>query len=114
MRIPPGSATVNVRIINTTCYIKTTAIDNFMSPLIKGHEELTGPAYSFLVEHVSNGKTRRLVFDMGLRKDWRNLPPRIVDLLTDGTWTLHTDKNVADVLVDDGNHPEEVEAIVWR
>jgi hypothetical protein len=88
-------------------------INNFMNPPIKGHEELAGPAYAFLLEHISNGRTRRLLFDLGLRKDWRNLSPRIVDFLT-GNWKIHTDKNVAEILVDNGNHPKEVEAIIWR
>lgn len=114
MNFPSGSATVTVRIMNTTCYMRTTAINDFMEPSIKGHKELAGPAYSFLIEHTQNGRTRRLVFDLGLRKDWGNLAPRIVDLLTDGTWIIHTDKNVQDVLVDGGNHPAEIEALIWR
>jgi hypothetical protein len=39
----------------------------FMLPVPAGHEVLHCPAFAFLVEHAATG--RRVMFDLGLRKD---------------------------------------------
>jgi hypothetical protein len=98
LNMPKSDKAVTVKIINTTAFMRTTAINTFMHPTYKGHEVLTGPALSFLVEHEEAGRIRRLVFDLGLRKDWKNLAPSFVAYLSDGTWDLHTEQNVQDIL----------------
>lgn len=113
LKLPPGEKAVTVKVINTTCFIKTTNIGRFMSPHMKGHDKLTAPAFSFLVEHESQGKTRRLVFDLGVRKDWENLSPAIVDMLSDGTWDIHTEKNVSDILTESGVDTRSIDALIW-
>lgn len=98
LKIPHSDRTVTVKIVNSTAFMRTTAIGTFMYPTYKGHEAMSGPAFSFLVEHEAEGKTRRLLFDLGIRKDWQNLAPLWVSYLSDGTWDLHTEKNVQDIL----------------
>ncbi|KAK4497575.1 hypothetical protein PRZ48_012026 [Zasmidium cellare] len=78
--------------------MKTNVVTRFWYPVIKGHEISTSPSYSFLIEHKTKDKTRRLLFDLGLRKDWNNLAPFVLDRFTKGTWILHAEKNVADIL----------------
>ncbi|KAF2098452.1 metallo-beta-lactamase superfamily protein [Rhizodiscina lignyota] len=113
LHLPPGDKTVTVKVINTTCFIQTTNISRFMHPQMKGHDKLTAPAYSFLIEHESHGETRRLVFDLGVRKDWENMAPVMVKMVTDGTWDLYTEKNVADILTETGIDTKSIEAVIW-
>ena len=75
LNIPSSDSTCNVSIIDTTCRIKVTA-GLMMMPHILGHDFLQCPAYSFLVENVS--QNRRVLFDLGVRKDWENLAPSIM------------------------------------
>ncbi|KAL6415844.1 metallo-beta-lactamase superfamily protein [Ilyonectria robusta] len=107
--IPASSATVQVRVIDSTSDIygpMNTMID---SP-IKGHEFIQCPSFSFLVEHVSG---RKVLFDLGLRKDWDNLAPVVVSHLKKDGWKLSVEKGVHEVLEDHGVDRSDVEAIIW-
>ncbi|KAK5003623.1 hypothetical protein LTR60_006778, partial [Cryomyces antarcticus] len=55
----------------------------FLQPDIKGKTKLTCPAFSFLIEH-SSGK--KVLFDLGVRKDFENLAPHIVEMAKKGGW----------------------------
>ncbi|RVX73584.1 hypothetical protein B0A52_02472 [Exophiala mesophila] len=111
LSIPPG-ATVKVQIIDTTSRIHAP-VGRFMTPAIKGHESLNAPAFSFLVEHPK--LNRKIVFDLGLRKDWQNLPPVIVNQLTPPDWVCAVEKNVAEILQENGINVAggEIEAVIW-
>lgn len=68
------------------------------------------PAYSFLIEHPSG---RRLIFDLGVRKDWENQAPSVVNRLKDVGWGINVEKDVFDILEENGGTPERIEAIIW-
>jgi hypothetical protein len=114
LSIPSGQKTVTVKAINSTTWLKSTNLGRFVVPHYDGHDLLYGPAISYLVEHEQEGKTRRLLFDLGLRKDWQNLAPLVKGLLSDGTWEIYTEKNVAEILQDGGVSPSSIEGIIWR
>lgn len=57
-----------------------------------------GPSFSFLIEH--DGES--ILFDLGIRKDWENLPPGIVGIAKAIGAELNVDKNVAEVLQENG------------
>ena len=111
LNIPESEAIVNVRIIDTTSHIKGVPVSLFCEPEIKGHDVLDCPAYSFLVEHPSG---RKLLWDLGVRKDLENFSPSIVKRIKDGGWQITVEKNVADRLQEGGVKPEEIESIIWR
>ena len=111
LNIPASSTTVKVSIINTTSRVRGIPAPHFMTPAIKGFETLDCPCYSFLVEHP-NG--RKVLFDLGVRKDWENLSPRIVGRIKDGGWKIEGEKNVAEILEKNGVELKSVEAIIWR
>jgi glyoxylase-like metal-dependent hydrolase (beta-lactamase superfamily II) len=69
----------------------------FLQPDYAGHPNLTGPSFSFLLEHPS-GKT--IVFDLGVRHDWQKLPsyPKFRKM----AWGITVQKDVARVL-DEGH-----------
>ncbi|KAL9612333.1 MAG: hypothetical protein Q9167_003066 [Letrouitia subvulpina] len=69
------------------------------------------PAYSFLIEHPGDG--RKLLFDLGVRKDWENLSPSIVKHIKAWNAKVSVEKGVAEILEEGGVNPQEIEAIIW-
>jgi glyoxylase-like metal-dependent hydrolase (beta-lactamase superfamily II) len=111
LNIPPSPNTVTVRIIDSTSRLEAP-LGVFMGPPIPGHEILKGPAFSFLVEHSSG---RKILFDLGCRKDWQNFPPAILNLVTQPQWKITVEKSVAEILQENGVDAAggAIEAIVW-
>ena len=112
LNIPDSKAVVNVHIINSTSRIKGIPYSVFMEPSYKGLDTLDAPAFSFLIEHQTSG--RKLLFDLGVRKDWENLPPTLIEHIKDFGCTVTVEKGVAEVLQAGGVAPKDIEAIIWR
>jgi hypothetical protein len=111
LSIPQSDATVTVRIINTGSRASISASE-FFEPTIPGHEVLANsPAYSFLIEH---GSGRKVIFDLGIRKDWRNFSPALLKMFEPADVEIHGDKDVVDVLEEGGVRKEEINAVIWR
>ena len=120
LNIPDSSHTVKVSVIDSGVRLRATRISKLLSPSIKGHDVFTGPSYSFLIENASsasNGapaKSRKILFDLNMRKDWRSLAPLVVQSIDAGGFEIEVEKNVSDVLSDGGEDLRDIEAIVWR
>jgi glyoxylase-like metal-dependent hydrolase (beta-lactamase superfamily II) len=110
LHIPPSDTTVSVRIINTTSHIANIPLSLLVSPRIHGFDTLTCPAYAFLIEHPSS---RKLLFDLGVRKDHENLAPLVASRLRDSGWSISVEKDVRELLEENGVRPEEIEGIIW-
>ncbi|KAF7928488.1 uncharacterized protein EAE98_005544 [Botrytis deweyae] len=110
LNIPPSSTTVSVRIIDTTTHISGIPLSEFVSPAISGHTHLSIPAYSFLIEHPSS---RSLLFDLGVRKDWENLAPRITERIKNGGWKITVQKGVREQLEEHEVSAASIEAVIW-
>ncbi|KAL8824158.1 MAG: hypothetical protein Q9170_008238, partial [Blastenia crenularia] len=109
--IPESNSIVNVHIINSTSRIKGIPTSVFMEPEIKGHNTIDCPAFSFLIEHAKLGS--RLLFDLGVRKDWENLSPNIVRRIREGGWSVTVEQGVAKILEQNGIEPRSIAAIIW-
>lgn len=83
----------------------------FYTPTTKGHETLVGPSYSFLIEHPPSG--RKLLFDLGVRKDWENASPACVNMIKHISTTLDIKKDVREILEDHGVPGSSIEGIIW-
>jgi glyoxylase-like metal-dependent hydrolase (beta-lactamase superfamily II) len=111
LKIPSSFTTVNVRIIDTTTRISGIPIGIFVSPERKGHTHIESlPAFSFLIEHPSN---RKLLFDLGVRKDKENFAPKIRNRIKDGGWKVEVKQGVREQLEANGVNGKDVEGIVW-
>lgn len=110
LKIPSTQNTVSVRIIDTTSHIQGILVSLFVSPQIEGHTYLDCPAYSFLVEHPSG---RKLLFDLGVRKDPENFAPVLRNRIKNGGWSVTVKKGVREQLEDHGVSGSDIEAIVW-
>ncbi|KAK1754447.1 metallo-beta-lactamase superfamily protein [Echria macrotheca] len=112
--IPASPNTVKVSIIDTTTRMSSIGAGPFFTPPIKGYEKMSNsPSYSFLIQHTASGTTRSLLFDLGLRKDWRNLPPVLVGAIDAMGWEMEIEKDVSDILTQGGVDPNTIEAIIW-
>ncbi|OHF01872.1 metallo-beta-lactamase superfamily protein [Colletotrichum orchidophilum] len=114
LNIPPSTATVSVSIIDTTLNGDLPTAP-FMGPPIKGFERWHGVGYAFLVTHQDpEGKQRRVVFDLGLPKDWDNdFSPSILEMGKHLDGTMIAQKYVSEILTEGGLDLGEIEALFW-
>jgi glyoxylase-like metal-dependent hydrolase (beta-lactamase superfamily II) len=110
LKIPSSSTVVKVRIIDTTTSINGIKLGGFVQPEIKGHTVLDCPAFAFLIEHESG---RKLLFDLGVRKDHENLAPRIVNRIKSGGWKVAVKQGVREQLEANGVDGKDIEGIIW-
>ena len=111
LAIPQG-ASAKVQIIDTTAQIQGP-VHVFAYPEIYGHKFLRVPCLSFLVEQVSSG--RKVLFDLGLRKDYKNSPPAVMGIINSPGWEIEIEKSPSEILQGNGVDVAggAIEAIVW-
>lgn len=104
--IPSSTATVEVKAIDGGSLTITASFA--WKPVLPGHETFRATSYSFLVENKAKGK--RVLFDLGLRKDlgWT---PKIWNVVKDVKFEI--DKDVPTQLVEGGVPLESVDAVIW-
>ena len=111
LTIPESKSTVTVSIIDSTTRICAFHGNGMFEPEINGFDLLNCPAFSFLIEHSPSG--RKLLWDLGVRKDLQNAPPTIAKIIANfGEVTV--EKGVAEILQEGGVSPEEIDSIIWR
>jgi hypothetical protein len=109
--IPPGQTTISVKLINPV-NAGPAILNRFMVPPVPGLDTFKSfPSFSFLLEHSSG---RKLVWDLGIRKDYMNYSPKIASYIPTTKYTLDVEKNVADILEENGIKGDEIEAVIWR
>lgn len=107
----PQLLTCVAAVIDTTSWISALPTNLFFEPPIRGYDELSVPSYSFLIEHSSG---RKLLFDLGIRKDWENLSPATAGLIDKiGPAKLEVKKGVREQLEEHGVHGSSIEGIIW-
>lgn len=111
VQIPPGREIIGVKLINPVNF-GPAILNRFMAPPVPGLETFpTSPSFSFLLEHPSG---RKLVFDLGIRKDFNNYSPKITEYLPSTNYDIQVQKNVVDILEESGIEAKDVEAVIWR
>lgn len=109
--LPSGEAVIEVKLINPVNF-GPAIINRFMAPPVPGLDTFkTSPSLSFLLEHPSG---RKVVFDLGIRKDYCNYSAKITSYLPTTNYNIEVEKNVAEILEDGGVCLDDVEAVVWR
>ncbi|KAK1724157.1 hypothetical protein CaCOL14_004695 [Colletotrichum acutatum] len=114
LNIPPSKSTVSVSIIDTTLNGDLPTAP-FMGPAMNGFERWYGVGYAFLVTHQdAAGKIRRVVFDLGLPKDWDNdFSPAVLEMGQNLDGTMIAQKYVSEILTEGGLDLGEIEALFW-
>ncbi|KAK4120119.1 metallo-beta-lactamase superfamily protein [Parathielavia appendiculata] len=108
--LPAGQEIITVKVINAVNF-GPAVIERFMAPPVPGLATFKdSPSFSFLLEHPSG---RKLVFDLGIRKDVQNYAPRIAAYLPSTNYDIQVTGNVAEMLEDGGIKASEIEAVIW-
>ena len=111
LEIPSGEALQAVKLINPVNF-GPAILERFMAPPVAGLQTFkTSPSLSFLLEHKSG---RKLVFDLGIRKDYENYAPSIVKYLPTTKYNIEVAGNVADILQEHNISLEDIGAVIWR
>ncbi|KAK5075253.1 hypothetical protein LTS08_001664 [Lithohypha guttulata] len=109
-QVPSGEA-VTVRVIDSTTRITNFPVKHLMGPDLTGFDVFPDlPTWSFLVEHRSG---RKLLFDLGVPTDWRDLAPNVSNRLKSNGWDINVEKPTIDILREQNILPGDIEAIVW-
>ncbi|KAF6819028.1 metallo-beta-lactamase superfamily protein [Colletotrichum musicola] len=108
--LPEGQQTISVKLINPVNF-GPAILKRFMAPDVPGLETFkTSPSLCFLLEHPSG---RKLVWDLGIRKDYNNYAPSITSYLPTTNYNIEVTKSVVDILEESQVGREEVEAVIW-
>lgn len=108
--IPPGE-TIVVKLINPVNF-GPSKLSRFMEPPVDGLEgHPSVPSLCFLLEHPSG---RKLLWDLGIRKDYTNYAPKIAEYIPTTGYTIDAPRHLAEILEDGGIPRAEVEAVIWR
>ncbi|KAI4719846.1 Metallo-hydrolase/oxidoreductase [Aureobasidium sp. EXF-10727] len=111
--IPNSEHIVDVFAIDTGTVLDVPT-STFIRPVYQGSERLHCPAFVFLVRQPTSGK--QVLFDLGLRHDWHNLPPAKVSAINKNGWRITAGKPLAEVLTDhDINVSKQggIDAVIW-
>ncbi|KAF8529342.1 Metallo-hydrolase/oxidoreductase [Gautieria morchelliformis] len=68
------------------------------------------PSMAFLLRHSQSGKI--LIFDLGLRKDWENYPPGVLDIIKKNNVNLNVPVDVVTSLRRGGLEPVQVDFVI--
>lgn len=115
LKIPSGQAIASLKLINPVNF-GPAVLKGLMGPPIPhvttlGEESSRSPSLSFFLEHSSG---RRLVWDLGIRKDWQNYAPVIANYIPTRNYMIDVEKSVAVILEEGGVERESIEAVIWR
>ena len=110
MELPKSNHTVRVRAVDTTA-LMTIKSESFIDPVQPGHEFINITDVAFLIEHEVSG--HKVMFDLGCRKDYWNLPPVIQKRLGDVIPGLKVKHDVSEILEDKGITLDSISSIIW-
>ena len=111
VKLPAGQTPVTVKMINPVNF-GPAILKRFMAPDVPGLETFpSSPSLTFLIEHPSG---KKLVWDLGIRKDFTNYSPTIAKYLPTTNYKIEVTKSVADILEENGVAPSEIDAVIWR
>ncbi|PGH10922.1 hypothetical protein AJ79_05167 [Helicocarpus griseus UAMH5409] len=109
-QVPQGQETITVKLFNHVSF-GPAHIQRFYKPPVPGLEtHASTPSFSFLLEHPSG---RKLVWDLGIRKDYQNYSPKIAAYIPTTKYDIKVTHNVVDILEENGIKGEEIEAVIW-
>lgn len=114
MDIPPSQNIVEISIIDTTTYMTGFPASDFVEPDIAGFDIITCHSLAYIIKHPHSGtKYDTMVFDLGVRQDWGNLPATFVAEVKASGGSITVKKDVATILQENGQNLEDVGAIIW-
>ncbi|KAL0062510.1 hypothetical protein AAF712_010644 [Marasmius tenuissimus] len=109
--IPYSSSVVSVQAFDVFASNSSVSASPFMEPILPGRDITAIPAYSFLIEHPSG---RRVMFDLGARKDLDGYPPAVQDYIKSFPHiNLVIEKDIVEQLTEGGVTLESIDTVIW-
>lgn len=105
INFPFSNSTVRVRLVDTTALL-TVRAESFIEPVPEGLDLLNMTCAAFLIEHQPSGK--RIMFDLGVRKDYWNLSAVIQKRLGTVIPSLKVEKDATEILAEKGISLESI------
>lgn len=105
LRLPVSDAIVRVRMINTSGVMVVNS-KSFIEPVQPGHETLNLPVAAFMLDHAPSG--HRIMFDLGVRKDYWKLPACLQKRLGFVIPALRVDEDTTEILGRKGVRLDEI------
>lgn len=99
IKFPASDSMARVRMIDTTGVMVANA-KSLIEPVQRGHELMNIFVAAFLIEHVPSGK--KVMFDLGIRKDYWNLPAVLQKRLGQMIPGLRVERDVTEILSENG------------
>lgn len=99
LEFPKSDRTVRVRMVDTTT-LMTVNTGFLIQPVQPGHEILNLTDVAFLIEHEASNQ--KVMFDLGTRKDYWNLPPVVRQPFDQAMKAARVDKDVTEILCEKG------------
>ncbi|KAJ7638142.1 beta-lactamase-like protein [Mycena rosella] len=111
--IPASSSTVTVKAFNLVNDPSKVSISAslFLTPVLPGHESLRCPAFAFLIENAAT--KRRVMFDLGPRKDLENAAPSLAEAFKAGALDMPMKRDIVEQLTDNGVDLKSISAVIW-
>ncbi|KAJ7717785.1 beta-lactamase-like protein [Mycena metata] len=110
--IPPSTATVSVTAFNAVDPRTVSVLANtLMKPVGAGHELFRFPIFTFLITHAASG--RRVLFDLGVRKDLENTAPAVAADVRAGLIVMPVERDFVEQLGDYGVEAGSISAAIW-
>ncbi|ESK90425.1 metallo-beta-lactamase superfamily protein [Moniliophthora roreri MCA 2997] len=109
---PQGTATVSVHAINVAADSSRSLARLFLEPVTPGRETMANPHYAFLIEHAGTG--RRIMFDLGARKDMENFAPAVKErFLSLPGFNIKVEKDVVEQLQEGNVYLDTIDTVIW-
>ncbi|KAF7365324.1 Metallo-beta-lactamase superfamily protein [Mycena venus] len=110
--IPASAATVSLKAFNVIHDMSAVSVPagGMMQPVLAGHETFHPPIFAFLIQHTTTG--RRVMFDLGVRKDPENAAPPIAAAFAAGFIAMPVERDIVEQLIDDGVDLESISAVI--
>jgi hypothetical protein len=112
--IPASNATVDVKMLDALSAVAGGFRFWAPNPDVPTSAQAPLAGYSFLIEHPHNH--RRILFDLGIRKDSQNLAPAIIKEFSgpDGKLAFTVKQDVPDQLVAGNVTLASIDTVIWR
>lgn len=91
--IPTSQHTVEISIIDTTSYMSGFPASTFVEPNVPGFDLMSAGSYGYIIKHPRSGsKYDTIIFDLGVRKDWEDLPETFVTAIKESSADIRVEK----------------------
>ncbi|KAK1233379.1 hypothetical protein PQX77_003491 [Marasmius sp. AFHP31] len=114
--IPSSSSTVSVRAFDVHANTSTIPAAMFVEPVLPGRQVMKPlPGFVFLIERTdTEGRKRRLMFDLGTRKDLEGLAPKLREQVSSmSNARLDVDRDIVEQLTEGKIDLNSIDTVIW-